>query len=556
LFGTLSASRAPRDGLGRAELVLPHAIFVHGTLTASRAPATGSDEQSSSSPTRFLFGTLSASRAPATGSDAWGDCAKVGAVIHVVPEERWPTVEEAARARLFSPVRLGRACVARARTWVPAMVPWRATDEGRVTPALLDWYARLAAGRPGVIVVEATGIRDVPSGPLLRIGDDRFTPGLTELVRVMRAASGGETRLLIQLIDFLAIKRRPPPERFFAEFLVLEPRHRRALEAVTGDTGLGAASEAEVRARLAALPSADLRAVLSERELEALDRGARERVTDTHLPHVRELPRRLPGLFAQAAARARDAGFDGVELHFAHAYTMASFLSALNTRDDGYGGPREHRVRLPVEVVSAVRAAGGQDSVVGCRLLADEAIEGGSSRDDAAFFAIELARAGADVLSLSAGGKFEDARQPRIGQAAYPYTGPSGAECMPTVRSDGPGPFGRHLPAAAAIRGALRAAGLDTPVVAAGGITSFSLAEAALARGDADIIASARQSLADPDWFLKVSLGRGDEVRRCKLTNYCEALDQRHQPVTCQLWDHPRDQPPRLVAPPWAPRRA
>ena len=66
--------------------------------------------------------------------------------------------------------------------------------------------------------------------------------------------------------------------------------------------------------------------------------GYRERVTDLDLPHIRELPRVLPGLFADAAARAFAAGFDGVELHYAHAYTMASFLSALNTRDDGYGG--------------------------------------------------------------------------------------------------------------------------------------------------------------------------------------------------------------------------
>ena len=61
------------------------------------------------------------------------------------------------------------------------MVPWRATEDGHVTPDVLDWYARFAAGRPGAIVVEATGIRDIPSGPLLRIGHDRFVPGLREL---------------------------------------------------------------------------------------------------------------------------------------------------------------------------------------------------------------------------------------------------------------------------------------------------------------------------------------------------------------------------------------
>ena len=172
--------------------------------------------------------------------------------------------------------------------------------------------------------------------------------------------------------------------------------------------------------------------MLDARELEALERGYRERVTDLHLPHIRELPRVLPGLFADAAARAFAAGFDGVELHYAHAYTMASFLSALNTRDDGYGGAREERVRLPLEVIAAVRARVGR-RCVGARFLGDEVIEGGTRVDDAAWFGVEFARAGLDFLSLSKGGKFDDATQPKVGEAAYPYTGPSGYECMPTL---------------------------------------------------------------------------------------------------------------------------
>ena len=86
----------------------------------------------------------------------------------------------------------------------------------------------------------------------------------------------------------------------------------------------------------------------------------------------------LPDIFADAARRAREAGFDGVELHYAHAYTMASFLSARNTRNDGYGGARENRVRLPLEVYRAVRERVGEDYTVGVRFLADEVIEGGN----------------------------------------------------------------------------------------------------------------------------------------------------------------------------------
>ena len=166
-----------------------------------------------------------------------------------------------------------------------------------------------------------------------------------------------------------------------------------------------------------------------------------------------------------------------------------------------------------------------------------------------------------DFLSLSRGGKFEDAKQPAVGWSAYPYTGPSGYECMPTVLSDEEGPFGRNVEASRRIRDAVRSAGLDTPIALQGGICSFSQAEGILARGEADIVGAARQSLADPDWFRKIRLGKGSEVRRCEYTNYCEGLDQKHKTVTCKLWDRvdldeagvqkTPDGYRRLTAPPW-----
>jgi 2,4-dienoyl-CoA reductase-like NADH-dependent reductase (Old Yellow Enzyme family) len=245
--------------------------------------------------------------------------------------------------------------------------------------------------------------------------------------------------------------------------------------------------------------------------------------------------------------RAREAGFDGVELHYAHAYTMASFLSAKNHRSDGYGGSRENRVRLPLEVYRAVRGRVGRDYTVGVRFLSDEVIEHGSHLEDAVFFGVELARAGLDYLSVSKGGKFDDAKQPKVGQSVYPYTGRSGYECMPTVLSDERGPFGRNVPLAAAIKRAVNQDGFQTPVVTSGGIATFEQAEAILRRGEADIIAAARQSLADPDWFLKMRAGRGDEIRRCVFTNYCEGLDQMHKQVTCKLWDRVGLDEPRIT---------
>ncbi|MFM8980887.1 MAG: NADH:flavin oxidoreductase [Planctomycetia bacterium] len=484
---------------------------------------------------------------------------------HPVPllAARWPSAQEASRALLFQPVALG-PLTATSRTWVPAMVPWRATEDGLVTGQNVGWYARFAAGEPGVLVAEATGIRDVPSGPLLRLGHDRFVPGMARLAEAVRAASGGRTRFLVQLIDFLAVRRRPTDEAWFGRHLAITPALRERLCSATGETRWRGAAEGDVRAWLLAQPDSVREPLLEARDLESWRYGYRERVTDLHLPHVRDLPQRLPALFADAAARAQAAGLDGVELHFAHAYTLASFLSRTNDRSDGYGGSPEGRRRLALEVIAAVRARVGQGFCVGARFLGDEVIAGGSRVEDAVGHGVAFAQAGLDFLSLSKGGRFEDARQPRVGEAVYPYTGPSGHECMPTVRIDARGPFGRNVHLAAAVRAAVRQAGLQVPVVAAGGIATFEQAESILQAGEADLVASARQSLADPDWWKKMRLGRGGEVRRCEFTNYCEGLDQAHKQVTCKLWDKPaaggeapgglsHDGRRALLPPPWQP---
>jgi 2,4-dienoyl-CoA reductase-like NADH-dependent reductase (Old Yellow Enzyme family) len=132
---------------------------------------------------------------------------------------------------------------------------------------------------------------------------------------------------------------------------------------------------------------------------------------------------------------------------------------------------------------------------------------------------------------------------------------------MPSYYSDERGPFGRNLQPAAAVRAAVRSEALTTPIVVSGGIHSFDQAERALREGCCDLVGFARQALADPDWFRKVRAGRGAAVRICLYTNYCEALDQRHREVTCELWDREAlDEPGvqlasdgkrRLLAPDW-----
>src|SRR5712691_11433790 len=203
-------------------------------------------------------------------------------IKHPIPETRWPTAEEAARSLLFQPIKIGSITLA-SRTWEPAMVPWRATEEGFVTQDNLNWYRRFAEGRPAALVVEATGVRDIPSGPLLRIGHDRFLPGLKHLVETVREASAGQTKLFIQIIDFLAVKRRPDPAKFFRRFLEITDRHREAMIELTLDPRWLRADDVQIRSALNDAADDIVARVLNERELESLRFGYRERVTDTHL---------------------------------------------------------------------------------------------------------------------------------------------------------------------------------------------------------------------------------------------------------------------------------
>jgi len=452
--------------------------------------------------------------------------------------DNWPSSNEASSSLLYSSLDVG-PMIMEQRTWVPAMVPWRSNEQGEVTEDVLEWYGRFAQGKPGAIVVEATGIRDIPSGPLLRIGHNRYIPGLKKLVETVKHASGGKTRLLIQIIDFLNIRRRPDPEKYLTRFLPITIRHREYFDSNSSD-------DDTVRQLLLKLTPDELSKVLTAKEWEDMQFGYRERVTDTHLQDIANLPETLPKLFSDAAHRAEEAGFDGVELHYAHAYTMSSFLSTTNTRKDGYGGSRENRLKLPLDVYHSVRENTGSDFAVGCRFLSEEIIEEGSRLEDACYFATAFAEAGMDFISLSRGGKFDDAKQPKIGWAAYPYTGRSGYECMPGYISDAKGPFGRNINPSHTIRARLRDRGLKTPIIMAGGIFNFKQAEEVLENEQADVIGFARQALADPDWFEKVRLGFGNEVRLCVYSNYCEGLDQKHKQVTCELWDREDMDAPNL----------
>lgn len=239
----------------------------------------------------------------------------------------------------------------------------------------------------------------------------------------------------------------------------------------------------------------------------------------------------LPALFAAAAQRAEAAGLDGVELHMAHAYTMSSMLSRMNRRRDHYGRTLENRMRLPTMVFEAVKAAVSPDFAVGVRFDAEECIRHGYSVGESSEFAVRFASLGAAYVSLSAGGKFEDA-QIREGKPLYPYTGYSGDRCMPGDTY----PDAANIWMAEAVRAEVRRRGFETPILGAGKIGTPELAESLLERGACDLVGMARALLADPYMPVKARTGRGDEIVKCIYCNVCKSLDENFNTVVCYLW--------------------
>lgn len=178
---------------------------------------------------------------------------------------------------------------------------------------------------------------------------------------------------------------------------------------------------------------------------------------------------RIREAFVAAARRADAAGFDLIEVHAGHGYLLNEFLSPVaNARTDGYGGSRENRMRFPLEVVAAVRAAWPAGKPLTVRISATDWIEGGWTLEDSVAFAAELKRLEVDMVTASSGG-FDGAMV-------------------------GAGKPGYQVPFAAAIR----AAGMAS--MAVGLITDPAQAEAILAAGQADLVALARPALDDPNW--------------------------------------------------------
>jgi 2,4-dienoyl-CoA reductase-like NADH-dependent reductase (Old Yellow Enzyme family) len=227
---------------------------------------------------------------------------------------------------------------------------------------------------------------------------------------------------------------------------------------------------------------------------------------DWHLPRAAEAAdlERIKADFVAAVARAQRIGYDLIEIHAAHGYLLHEFLSPIsNRREDDYGGSLENRMRLPLEVFAAVRAAWPDHKPLGVRVSASDWVEGGWTPEETVVFAGELQKLGCDFLDVSSGGL--DPRQE-----------------IPLVP-------GYQVPFAEKVK---RETGLTT--MAVGLIAEPGHAEQIVASGQADMVAMARAMMYDPRWAWHAAEALGAE------TAYAPQYARGHPKLRPQLFPHRR----------------
>lgn len=230
--------------------------------------------------------------------------------------------------------------------------------------------------------------------------------------------------------------------------------------------------------------------------------------------------------YAAAAATARDAGFDAVELHCGHGYLLSQFLSPrINRRRDGYGGDLAARLRFPLQVVRAIRERVGADYPLLAKTNLDDGVRGGSTLDDAVEIARALAGAGVDAIVPSGG---------LVQRSAF-YLMRGGVPLRAMARAESSllqrwamrlfAPFlVRRVPYTSAFfadQAARVLAAVDVPVGLLGGLDSAAVIERALERGFAFVVLG-RALLADPDFIERLAAGE-QVVSRCTHGNDCVA---------------------------------
>jgi len=362
---------------------------------------------------------------------------------------------------LFEPFRIGQLHLENRVVALPMYLAYPDPDHF-VNQLVLDYYSEMGASGAAMVVVENATVepRGLCNPRTLLTGDDtrddRFLPGLTGLATAIKR---GGAKAVLQLHHAGRFAKRPDSVAPCAiKTWGFVPR---------------------------AMDQSDIEHTLA--------------------------------VFADAARRARQGGFDAVELHGGTGYLLSQFLAArTNARDDAYGGDAERRMRFPLEVVAAVRSAVGADFPVGYRFLADEYLPDGLTLADTLPFARRLAEAGVAYLSVMAGG-----------YDAFP---------LPRYLEDDR-KEGFMVPFARAIKQALP----GMPVIAAGRLQSPAAAESVLGEGSADLVGLGRVLFADPLWPRKARGELAEPIEPCQPG--CVLCNRRiieQKPAYCARWSEER----------------
>jgi 2,4-dienoyl-CoA reductase-like NADH-dependent reductase (Old Yellow Enzyme family) len=383
---------------------------------------------------------------------------------------------------LLAPGRIG-ALELRNRVVMTPMGSNLAQEDGHVGERSKRYYEARAKGGAGLVIV-GVGAIAFPAGACIpnqvAISDDVFLPGLQDLTDRLHAHGA---KVAIQL--------------------------QHAGKVATQDMAAGRPMWVP---SVPSLSAGDLLQDLTPDEVQGVigylaKPGAAVRFHEMTTEDIRTLIE----MFADAAARARRAGFDGVEIHAAHGYLISAFLSPeSNHREDEYGGPLESRARLLVEVIQAVKQRVGRDFPVWCRLDAKEfRIENGITAADAQRTAELAEAAGADAIHVSA--------------YADPTSGVAFTDA-PLV----------HEPCGyvALTEGIKRR--VKVPVIAVGRIEPAQ-ADDIIASGKADFIAMGRKLLADPELPSKLAAGRPEDVRPCIYCYRCVGNIYLNRSVSCAV---------------------
>ena len=240
---------------------------------------------------------------------------------------------------------------------------------------------------------------------------------------------------------------------------------------------------------------------------------------------------RLMDYFVEATQRAQKAGFDGVEYHGCHLYTLADFMSRENTRKDEFGKGLEGRMKMSKEILKRARELVGKNFVLFFRINGDEFIPGANTLKDAMEIARELEGMGCEAIDVSAGGRIEKwwakMESGKWGGWSMSY---SAWRVIPGPAF--PDAANMHLP-----EGIKKVT--TVPVIGAGKIGNAALAEQLLQERKADLIGLGRAIFADPEFPVKSMQGRQKEIVRCTWCNHCHRVYIEDKAVDCLLW--PKD---------------